>query len=95
MVGDVYELFSSVAPAAYLEVKPASGKEVVIHNVYHPDAINLKLVKGTDELDFLDEAGKSVLTGMYLHLTNTQFLRIYNTALGAIFIAVDGIKTKD
>ena len=92
MVGDAYTQFELVAPSAYLEVKPAAGYEVIIHNIYHAGGVNLKLVDGSgNELDYYDEAGKSVLMGIYMHLTETQYLRVYNLEAGDMRIAVDGI----
>jgi len=93
--GDVFQQFGSVNAAAYLEVRPASGNELVIHNVYHAQDIDLKLVDAAGhECDFMAESGKNVITNIYLHLTNAQYLRVYNIAGTAQYVAVDGIYTK-
>jgi len=96
MVGDTYTKFESIANGGYLECKPSAGQEVVIHNIYHPSTIELKLVDGSgNEIAFLDESGKSFLTNMYLHLTEMQYLRVYNNSGSTMYLSVDGIITKD
>lgn len=95
MVGDTYVKFDTVASGNYLECKPVAGSEVVIHNIYHPGDVTLKLVDGSgNELTFFAEAGQSFLTNIFLHITAGQYLRIYNASGGPLFLAADGIYTK-
>jgi len=94
MVGDTYTLFSptTVGAGSYLEVKPAAGQEIIIHNIYHEADVEVRLVDGSgNALSFLEESGKNVFTNVYFHLTETQYLRIYNASGGAQWLAVDGI----
>lgn len=96
MVGDIYTDMQYIADSSYLEVKPAAGREMVLHNIYHENTVTLKMVDGSGNLcAFLDEAGKNFLTNMYVHVSNTQYLRIYNISGGSIYIAVDGVVTKE
>ena len=96
MVGDAYTNMELVGAAAYLECKPAAGQEIVIHNVYHPNDVTLKMVDGSgNECDFYDEAGKSMVTNIYFHITTSQYLRIYNSTGGALYLAADGVVTKE
>jgi hypothetical protein len=96
MVGDIYQSFASVLNGQYLELKPAAGKQVVIHNIYHPNDITLKMVDGSgNELAFLDDTGKNMVTNMYIHISNTQYLRVYNISGITMYLAADGIYTKD
>jgi hypothetical protein len=96
MVGDVYTAMANVNAANYLEVAPIAGREYVIHNIFHENDIELKLVDGGgNELAFFEEAGKNFLTNMYIHLASTQYLRIYNRAVSSQRIGADGIITKD
>ena len=97
MVGDTYNQFDvAVGVGFFSEIKPSAGTELIIHNVYHADSVGLRLVDGSgNESNFYEEAGKGLMTNMYFHLTNTQYLRIYNIASGAQNIAVDGIVSKE
>lgn len=96
MVGDTYTNFGNVVAAAFLECKPGAGYEFIIHNIYHPVDVEIKMVDGSgNECAFMVEAGKSVITNMYFHLTETQYLRIYNTSGGGAWIAADGIVSKE
>jgi len=96
MVGDVYADYASVLNGNYLEMKPAAGREAVIHNIFHPNDVELRLVDGSgNELAFLQEAGIDLVTNMYIHVSNTQYLRIYNMSGVTIYLAADGIITKD
>ena len=96
MVGDIYQDFASVLAGQYLELKPAAGREAVIHNVYHPNDVELRMVDGSgNELAFLQESGVDFVTNMYIHVSNTQYLRVYNMAGVGMYLAADGIITKD
>jgi hypothetical protein len=96
MVGDTYTKFENVANGDYLELLPVAGQEVVIHNIYHPNNVELRIVDGSgNECACYVEAGMSVLTNIYMHITEAQYLRIYNTSGVAINIAADGIITKE
>ena len=94
MVGETVHGFQNVGSGSYLEAKPAAGVEWVIHNIYHPNDVRLKIVdSGGNECEFLEEAGKSFLTHIYIHLTSTHYLRIYNISGGAVNLSYDGIVT--
>ena len=96
MVGDVYQNFASVLAGQYLELKPAAGREAVIHNVFHPNDVELRMVDGSgNELGFLQESGLNLVTNMYIHVSNTQYLRVYNMSGVTIYLAADGIITKE
>ena len=96
MVGDTYAVLQSVAGGSYLEIKPSAGQELIIHNIFHPGAIELRLVDGSgNECSFFEEDGKNLVTNMYFHLTNSQYLRVYNGSGGAMNVAVDGIVSKE
>ena len=94
MIGDAYQVFGSAVSNAALLVQPAVDIEVIIHNIYHSDDIELAIVNGTNEMLFYAEAGENFSTNMYLHLTNTQFLKVYNRSGATKFISVDGVITK-
>lgn len=92
MVGQAVSGMASVAGAAYLQAKPGAGIEWIIHNIYHPNTIELRMVDGSgNECSFFEEAAKGLLTNMYIHLTDAHYLRIYNNSGGAIYLSYDGI----
>ena len=53
-VNDRYILHASVAAGAYLDVQPAAGTEIVVHNIYVPDLcpVTLEAYDGTNSLIF-------------------------------------------
>ena len=93
-VGDVFSGLSSIAAAAYLDIQPAAGVEVVIHNIYHDGDIQLEFYDGTNSLIFDTEAGAGVYAKYAFHVTNARRIRVKNTAAAAQLIGYDGIQSK-
>jgi len=93
MVGEVIQGFASVGAGSYIDIQPAAAIEWVVHNIYHPNNVEVMIVNGGNECAFMEEAGKNFLTNIYLHVTNAQFVRVYNRSGGAIYIAYDGVLT--
>ena len=94
MVGAVIHDLQSIGNGAYLQAKPAPAIEWVIHNIYHPNSIELKIVDGSgNECSFYEEADKGFITNCYMHLTDSHYLRIYNVSGGDMYLAYDGIIT--
>ena len=96
MVGAVVYDLQSVLDGNYLQAKPVSGVEWVIHNIYHPNTIELRIVDGSgNECSFYEEADKGFITNCYIHLTDSHYLRIYNRSGGTMYLAYDGIITME
>ena len=97
MAGNVYVLHSSVSAGAYLDLQPASSTEVVIHNVYAPDAapVTVERYDGTNSLIFTGTlTGPINLTNLQWHCTNTNRVRVKNAhASTAYRLAADGVYT--
>jgi len=93
-VGDVVSGLASVPAGAYLDIQPAVGVEVVIHNIYHDGDIQLELYDGTNSLVFDTDPGAGVYAKYAFHITNTLRIRVKNTSTSACLIGYDGIQTK-
>ena len=50
-----YEI--QVDVGAYLEIKPASGESIILHNIYFEEQINIRIVSAGNEVDFMDSIG--------------------------------------
>ena len=93
-VGDVFSGISSVAAAGYLDIQPAAGVEVVIHNIYHDSDIQLEFYDGTNSLIFDTDTGAGVYAKYAFHVTNARRIRVKNTAAVAKLIGYCGVQTK-
>ena len=93
-VGDVFSGLASIAAAAYLDIQPAAGVEVVIHNIYHDGDIQLEFYDGTNSLIFDTDTGTGVYAKFAFHVTNAMRIRVKNTAATAQLIGYDGIVSK-
>lgn len=84
---------SVAATTGTYDIKPASGVEWVIHNVYYNGAVNFVITDGTNTFQFDSDTGAGARLGLTTHVTNTYWLRITNTGGSAVLIAYDGIQT--
>lgn len=97
-VGDKYILHASVNAAAFLDLQPGSGTEIVIHNLYVPDVcpVTIERYDGTNSLIFTGTlTGPLNLTNLQWHCTNSDRIRIKNTHGSTAYrVGVDGVYTK-
>lgn len=93
-VGDVVADIQSIAAAAYLDIQPASGVELVIHNVYHEFDVELHRYDGVNDLIFDTETGAGVYAKYAFHCNNTDRIRVKNTNAAAKLIGYCGVQTK-
>jgi len=93
-VGDVFSGLSSIAAAAYLDIQPAAGVEVVIHNIYHESDVQIEFYDGTNSLIFDTDTGAGVYAKYAFHVTNARRIRVKNTAAAAQLIGYCGVQTK-
>jgi hypothetical protein len=66
-LGDVQTAISSVANNAFLDIKPASGVEWVIHNVLYNGAMELYKTDGTNSIKVDSDTTAGGRIGVYLH----------------------------
>jgi hypothetical protein len=93
-VGDVKSGISSIAPNAYLDIRPPAGEEWVIHNIYHTSDVQLELYDGTNSLIFDTDTGAGVYAKYAFHVTNSIRIRVKNISASAQLIGYDGVQTK-
>jgi len=94
-VGDTKSDLVSVEADGNLDIRPPSGEEWVIHNIYHEYDIDLIWTDGTNELTFDTDYGAGVYMRTAIHVTNSLWLRVHNRdTANARLIGYDGIQTK-
>jgi len=93
-VGDVVSDIQSINAGAYLDIRPATGVEWVIHNIYHASDVQLEFYDGTNSLIFDTDAGAGVYAKYAFHVNNTRRIRVKNTTGSAQLIGYDGVQTK-
>ena len=94
-VGDTVAGISSITAAATITIKPGSGAEWIIHNIYHEAEVEIYIVEGSNELLFDDAAAKGSWSAYFFHLTNTHYLKVKNTNAGSKLIGYDGIVSSE
>jgi cytoskeletal protein RodZ len=94
-VGDVKSGISSVASGEYLDIRPPSGEEWVIHNITHNGAVELYFTDGTNTIGPIDsDAGAGGWLNFNFHVTNSCWYRVKNVSGTTQLIGYDGIQTK-
>jgi len=95
-IGDAVTVVpTSVSPAASLTVRPTSGIEWIIHNIYSADGypIEVYITDGSNPIK-IDVTTSGGLLGYAFHLTNTVYMTIKNTDASSHYISYDGIVSK-
>lgn len=93
-VGDVKSDLQVIVNNQYLDIRPPSGEEWVIHNIYHAGDVELYFWSGTDSILIDSASGAGAWCAYFWHVTNTVYLRVMNVSGGDIAIGYDGIQTK-
>jgi len=94
-IGDVVNGLVSVAAGANLDIQPAAGVEIVIHNIYHEYDVDLAFTDGTNVLTFDTDYGKGVYAKYAFHATNSIWIRVINRdTANPRLIGYDGVQTK-
>lgn len=85
----------AVGTSSVVDIKPASGEEWVIHNLYYSAGIAMQMTDGTNIIEFDSDTNSGARLGAVFHLTNSYWLRIRNTsASSTVLVSYDGIQTK-
>jgi hypothetical protein len=93
--GDVYQAgVASVAQNAYLNLQPAAGAEIVVHNILHSTDAILEFYDGSTAVTVDTVIGAGAWMGCFLHCTNAKYYRVKNTNASANNICADGMYTK-
>lgn len=92
-VGDATTGLSSIANNAYLDIQAGIGVEWIIHNIYYPDAVEIYLTDGTNEIKFDFDTSSGARLGYVFHVTNGHYLRVKNVSGATMYIGYDGVVT--
>ena len=93
---DVWEKSDTLADDGYLDLQPDAGDEVVIHNLYFEDDVEVYKKDASVEFLIYSETGPDFLSNIAWHVTNTSYIRMKNVSGSADKdYSADGIKTKE
>jgi len=93
-VGDIFSDIQSVANLAYLDIRPASGKEAVVNNIYYEDDVAISFYDGVNEVDFDTATGAGIYARFGFDVDNTNRIRVKNTGGEAHPIGYSGRYTR-
>jgi len=94
-VGDVKSSIAVVSAGGRLDIRPPSGEEWVIHNIYHEYDVDLEFYDGTNAITFDTDSGAGVYAKYAFHVTNTIRIRVENLdGSNSRKIGYDGVQTR-
>ncbi len=87
---------SVVANGGYLTIRPDSGKEAVVHNIYADDNGDVDIIElyrsdGTN--DILVGTFKGSYVTCYFHVSNGYYMKVKNVSGISIPLGYDGVYT--
>lgn len=92
--GDVFNQGVSTITSTPFAIQPASGAEVVIHNITHSASATLQFYDGTSSIDVDTQTGAGAWMGMFLHCTNGKYYRVSSVGNASNNVCCDGVQTK-
>ena len=93
-VGDIFSDIQLVANLAYLDIRPASGKEAVVNNIYYEDDVAISFYDGVNEVDFDTATGAGIYARFGFDVDNTNRIRVKNIGGEAHPIGYSGRYTR-
>ena len=93
-IGDIFSDIQLVANLAYLDIRPASGKEAVVNNIYYEDDVAISFYDGVNEVDFDTATGAGIYARFGFDVDNTNRIRVKNTGGEAHPIGYSGRYTR-
>jgi len=93
-VGDVKSGISSISAGEYLDIRPPSGEEWVIHNIYHQDDVEVYFTDGTNSIKIITRKDNGVIPFTCFHVTNSYWIKVKNSTSSSALIGYDGVQTK-
>lgn len=94
-IGDAVGSVTLIVAGASLTIRPAVGKEWAIHNVFHAEDAELRVVNGSNKLLFASSSAKGSWSAYYFHLTYVQYFEVKNTNAASRLIGYDGVVMKE
>lgn len=92
--GDIYNQGITTITSGEFAMRPATGIEVVVHNISHSASATLQFTDGTDTIDVDTQTGAGSWMGMRLHCTNGKYYKVVSVGSVINKIAADGVYTK-
>ncbi len=90
-MGQMIGAISEVAPDAYLDIKPPSGTEYVIHNITVDEGASFELYFSNGTLDINIESGTMSIVDVHYHASNALYYRVKNTSDATVKMGYDGV----
>lgn len=90
-VGDNVLAHSSVANGSYLTIRPGSGEEWIINNLFMGGAWELYRTDGTNAIKVDSGSGVRMLTQLKLKATYSIYFTIKNVSGSAAYTGYDGV----
>lgn len=86
---------TSISAGASLTIRPASGEEWIIHNIFSTNGYAIEVYKTDGSNSILFESNTSGgLLGYAFHLTYAVYMTVKNTDASARYFSYDGIVSK-
>lgn len=94
-VGRMFSGFVSVDSNDVVSIRPSSGVEVVLHNIYFSGPVVFYISNGTDDIPFENAADAGGLMDVRIHISYTYFIKVKNVSSSTINVAWDGVITAE
>ena len=92
--GDVAATHVSVVAGSYMNIRPGSGAEWSIHNIYFGTSARLFKTNGTNDIELDSKTGTGGWLYYVFSLNNTYFIRVKNDSGGSGYFGYDGKVSK-
>jgi len=92
-VGEQYATIATLSSGGTLDIRPSSGVEAIIHNIYYANSIDIYFSNDTLSIKIASRPDNGDLQG-YWHVSNSYFLRIIDTSNVGNTVGVDGFVSK-
>ena len=93
-VGDAVTVIATVADGEYLDIRPPSGVEWIIHNIVHSASCELYKTDGTNYILVDSSTGNGGWLGFSFHVTHDVWYAVKNVSGANALISYDGIQSK-
>lgn len=85
--------FQSIAAGAYLDIKPPSGQEWIIHNIRYEGPVEFYITtNATDQFKYDSDSGAGATLGRMDHLKPDYYIRVKNNDSVTRKITYDGLQ---
>jgi len=93
-VGDAKSALVSVADGEFLDIRPPTGEEWIIHNITCSANCELYYTDGTNYILVDTLVGPGGWLNFNFHVTNSRWYAVKNVSGGTALIGYDGIQSR-